>query len=182
MKKLLLITGDLATGKSTFAAILSARYNCPALCKDKIKEILADTVGFTNREENLRLSRATMEIMIHCFSRMALSGGDIILEANFRQTEMDSLSKIAEENGYEMLTLQLRADVDILYARFINRIENENRHPAHISGFDSYEGFCSYILKARDEKPTGQVIDICADDFSYQTDGDIIREIDRFWG
>ena len=52
MKKLLLITGDIATGKSTFANILSQRYNTNVFFKDSIKEVLGDTIGFSNREEN----------------------------------------------------------------------------------------------------------------------------------
>ena len=56
MKKLLLITGDLATGKSTFANILSKRYDTNVFFKDSIKEVLGDTIGFANREENKKLS------------------------------------------------------------------------------------------------------------------------------
>ena len=52
MRKLLLITGDLATGKSTFSNILSQRYKVNVFCKDSIKEVLGDTIGFKNREEN----------------------------------------------------------------------------------------------------------------------------------
>lgn len=52
MKKLLLITGDIATGKSTFANILSKRYHTNMFFKDSIKEVLGDTIGFSNREEN----------------------------------------------------------------------------------------------------------------------------------
>ena len=52
MKKLLLITGDLATGKSTYAKILSKRYDTNVFFKDSIKEVLGDTIGFSNREEN----------------------------------------------------------------------------------------------------------------------------------
>lgn len=40
MKKLLLITGDIATGKSTFANILSKRYHTNMFFKDSIKEVL----------------------------------------------------------------------------------------------------------------------------------------------
>ena len=47
MKKLLLITGDLATGKSTFADILSKRYDTNVFYKDTIKEVLGDTIGFS---------------------------------------------------------------------------------------------------------------------------------------
>ena len=49
MKKLLIITGDLATGKSTFAGLLSKHYETSAFCKDSIKEVLGDAVGFVNR-------------------------------------------------------------------------------------------------------------------------------------
>ena len=61
MKKLLLITGDIATGKSTFANILSKRYHTNMFFKDSIKEVLGDTIGFSNREENKKLSFASME-------------------------------------------------------------------------------------------------------------------------
>ena len=44
MGKLLLIMGDLATGKSTFANILSRRYDTQLFVKDSIKEILGDTI------------------------------------------------------------------------------------------------------------------------------------------
>lgn len=62
-KKLLLIMGDLACGKSTFANLLSMRYDTNVFSKDSIKEVLGDTIGFANREENLKLSRATIELM-----------------------------------------------------------------------------------------------------------------------
>ena len=55
MKKLLLITGDIATGKSTFANILSQRYNTNVFFKDSIKEVLGETIGFSNREENKKI-------------------------------------------------------------------------------------------------------------------------------
>lgn len=55
MKKLLLIMGDLATGKTTFANIFSKRYDTNVFSKDSVKELLGDTIGFSNREENLKL-------------------------------------------------------------------------------------------------------------------------------
>lgn len=40
-KKLLLVTGDIATGKSTFANILSQRYDTNVFFKDSIKEVFS---------------------------------------------------------------------------------------------------------------------------------------------
>lgn len=180
MKKLLLITGDLATGKSRFAGILSERYNIAVMYKDKIKEVLGDTVGFKDREGNLKLSLATVELMIYGFSELVKLGYDAILEANFKEGEMKKLHENAEKAGYEMLTLVLRADMDIIYRRFVNRIENENRHPVHISGFDGYESLKHYIDIGRQQSNFGKIIEINANDFSYQTDEKMLFEIDKF--
>ena len=73
MKKLLLITGDIAAGKSTFSKILSARYGAATFQKDTIKEVLADRIGFHNREENKALSNAAIDIMRHVFSQIAFT-------------------------------------------------------------------------------------------------------------
>ena len=182
MKKLLLITGDLATGKSRFAEILSKRYCISVMYKDKIKEVLGDTVGFADREENLRLSLATMELMIYGFKELSELQMDVILEANFKEGEMARLTEIAEEKGYSVLTLLLKADMDVIYKRFVNRIENENRHPVHISGFDGYESLKYYIEKGREQKTFGRVIEISANDFAYQADEKLLEKIDNFMG
>lgn len=182
MKKLLLITGDLATGKSTFATILSRRYGTIVIYKDKIKEVLGDTIGFSDRKENLKLSKATMELMIHAFSEIAKLSPNVILEANFKADELLRLHKIAGEHDYDILTLSLEADINILYTRFVNRIENENRHPVHISGFDGFESFKGYIESSRKHTAIGNVIKISADDFSYQSDEFILSQIDKFIG
>ena len=182
MNKLLLITGDLATGKSTFAGILSRRYRVVVMYKDKIKEVLGDTIGFADREENLRLSLATMELMTYGFTELSKLGTDVILEANFKEGELERLHKIADKNGYEVLTLVLRTDMDIIYRRFVARIENENRHAVHLSGFDGYDSLKYYIDKGREQKIFGKVVEINADNFEYQTNEKILMKIDGFMG
>lgn len=182
MKKLILITGDLACGKSTFAEILSRKYGFVVLFKDKIKEVLGDTIGFSNREENLKLSKATMELMIRGFSEFADLGIDMILEANFKEEEMKRLHNIAVQKGYDVLSLVLSADIDIIYKRFMNRIENENRHPVHTSGFDGYESLKHYIELSRQLTVPGNIIEIDANDFAYQHDESLIKKIDGFVG
>ena len=182
MKNLILLTGDLATGKSRFAEILAKRYGITALYKDKVKELLADNIGFANREENMSLSLAAVEIMIHCFSEMGESGQDLILEANFKEAELRKINDLATDLGYDTLTLVLRADMDIIYNRFVTRIEKENRHPAHISGFDGYESLKFYIDKGREQAAFGRVIEVSANDFSYQSDSKLLAKIDRFIG
>ena len=98
MRRLLLITGDIAAGKSTFAEILSKRYQIVALCKDCLKEVLGDTIGFSNRLENKKLSVATVELMVFMFSEFSKLGKDLILEANFHEEELEKFHQIALES------------------------------------------------------------------------------------
>lgn len=181
MKKLLLIMGDLATGKSTFANILSQRYGVNMFFKDSIKEVLGDTVGFSNREENKKLSNATFELMLFIFSEFGKMGKSLILESNFHTPELERLHEAARKYDYEVLTLVLRGDVEILHKRYLNRIENENRHPVHLSTtFDVFEDFRSCTEFLRSEEIPGLTIGIGADDFSYQTDPELLSQVDKF--
>lgn len=181
MKKLLLITGDLACGKSTFAKILSKRYDTNLFYKDNIKEALGDTIGFSNREENLKLSKAAVELMTLIFSEFTALGKDLILEANFRTHELEKLHEIAQQNGYSVLTLVFSADTRLLHKRYLNRIANENRHPVHIIAvLDDYDDFVAYIEKARGEFVPGDTLTVNADDFSYQTDAQLLHRLDSF--
>ena len=181
MKKLLLITGDLATGKSTFARLLSLRYGIPMFFKDSIKEVLGDVIGFSNREENKKLSNASMNLMFHIFTEFARFEKALILESNFHTEELEKLHSIANEHGFEVLTLVLRGNVDILYQRYLNRIYHENRHPVHLSTtLDVYDDFQRYIEKSRQEVIPGEFLLINADDFSYQLNKADLTRIDEF--
>ena len=183
MKKLILIMGDLATGKSTFANILAKRYDTSVFCKDTIKEVLGDTIGFADREENLKLSKATMELMLFMFSEFTKLEKGLILESNFHTAELKRFHEIAVEHSYEVLTLVLRGDVEILHQRYLNRMSNENRHPVHLSTtLDVFEHFKGYTEYSRTEEIPGNLIEITADDFSYQTDAELLKNIDEFMG
>lgn len=181
MRKLLLITGDIAAGKSTFSRILSERYCTAAFQKDTIKEILGDTIGFQNREENKLLSNATVEIMGHIFSRIAVTGSSVILEANFHEAELRKLHAVADENHYDVLTIVLRGDAEVLYQRYLYRMREENRHPVHLTtSLNVKEDFVRWAERSRKEKIIGATLNVEATDFSYQADPAVLSRIDTF--
>ena len=64
MKRLIIITGDLAAGKSTLADLLSSKLEMLAIKKDVIKEKLCDVFDYKDREENKKLSVAAVREMI----------------------------------------------------------------------------------------------------------------------
>lgn len=152
MSKVIIITGDLASGKSTLAGSLSNYFHIPCFKKDEIKEKYCDEIGYQNREENRQLSIKAVNYMIEAFKKFSSLNEDIILEANFRHNELMMIKEIAKNNNVEVFCFLLRGDIDILYSRFLKRMAN--RHPAHKSlGLDrdiSY--FKAYIEELRKEE------------------------------
>ena len=181
MSKILVITGDLATGKSTFANIISEKFKVLLLTKDSVKEILGDNIGFNNREENLKLSNATMSLLFYVLEQSTKVNQRLILEANFKENDFKRLIEIVPYD--QILVLNLTADYNILYDRFMNRINNENRHIVHQSaGLTDKFKFIAYLAKGRSIDLTKyKVVNISANDFSYQNDENIYKTIKEFF-
>lgn len=181
MKKLLLLTGDIAAGKTTFSNQLSQRYRCAVFQKDTVKELLSDRIGFETRQQNKALSLAAVDMLCHAFSRIAASGQNLILEANFHEDELQHLHSIAREAHYTVLTLVLSGDVEVLYRRYLHRMNEENRHPAHLATTLHLQAdFAENARRLRAARVPGAVLAIDATSFSYQADPEVLRAIDAF--
>lgn len=103
------------------------------------------------------------------------------MESNFRIGELEKLQQIAAENDYQVLTLVLHGDVEILHERYLNRMHHENRPAVHLCAeFNSIEGFGAYLENLRTSTVPGYSIRIDANDFSYQTDAQLLKSIDEF--
>ena len=98
--------------------------------EDDMKEIACDYIGFSNREENRKISAASVAEMIYCFNQLALVDNDLILEANFRKEEIDQILSIAEENGY-VVPVSDKAAMEKAIENFQAKINNINEtlHP-----------------------------------------------------
>lgn len=151
MNKLIIITGDLAAGKSTLANALSEELKIPYITKDALKEIVCDAVGYETREENRQLSITATDDIIYFFNQCARVNNDLIIEANFRSNELNQIKDIAEEFNYRVALIKLVGDIPLLYQRFLDRLPS--RHIAHRSlNLDySFERFAEYINEIRNE-------------------------------
>ena len=151
MHNLILITGDLASGKSTLAQSLSEDLSVPFLTKDSLKEIACDAMDYSSREENRRLSIAAVNSMIYAFEQFAKVGQDIILEANFRSDEMMKIKQLCEEYSYNAVLIALTGDINLLYQRFLDRLPTRHRAHRSLSLDYSLDRFASYIEEIRNE-------------------------------
>ena len=176
MKKLILVGGDLASGKSTFANLLGEKYNILVINKDNLKEILGDRIIARDRDENKKLSVISFDLICYILKK---NKGTVLMESNFKPYEMEELEKITKELNYDVLSYVLKGDNKILHKRFIDRLD-EKRHYVHKSqDFTNIDDFVNTLEELRSVKYLGKVVNIDSSTFDYQYDKkytDILEE------
>ena len=177
MKKLILIGGALAAGKSTYSHIVGERFGISVVNKDRVKEILGDNIPTKNREENKKLSVIAFELMSYLTEG---EGDTLILESNFKDYELKELKEKCDKTGCDVLSIFLDGRDDVLHSRFLKRL-SENRHPVHKSqDFSRIEDLTATLNELRSAKYFGEIIHVNCTDFSYQTNEDLFEEIKVF--
>jgi 2-phosphoglycerate kinase len=145
MRKLLIIAGNLAALKTTISKELAERLNIPCINKDDIKELLVDTIDYKTREENLKLSQATFQLIKYFIDSCGKAGKDLIVESNFKPHEIKELLDHISIDLYNVKMIFLTGNPDSLYERYLTR------HRAHTStGLISYDNFKRSLLSAQD--------------------------------
>lgn len=128
----ILVTGIPAAGKSTMAEVLAEHFSLPVISKDKIKELLYDTIGFCSREEKVKLGIASMNIMYYMAEQFMKRRQSFILENNFENVSKEGLLEILEKYSYKAITVTLTGDYKKIYQRFLKRNDSPDRHRGHV--------------------------------------------------
>ncbi len=145
MKTLILFGGQLAALKTTVSKRISADLGVPVFNKDDIKEVLGDHIGFSNREENLKLSDATFSLMLYMAKSTLNTQPSVMLESNFKKHEFQQVETLSKKNGWQMLFIFMTADLKTLYQRYKDR--NPNRHNVHKSTGDIPEDVFGRVVE-----------------------------------
>lgn len=153
MPKIIIITGDLASGKSNLARKLSSKLKVPYFSKENFKEVLGEEIEFSKREDNKKLSNSSIDILLHILERMSAVGASVILEANFHKEELEKIKQQADFNRQEVVLLYLTGDIDTLYDRFLYREVHKFRHPVHLTHpLRDINEFEAYVNNYRNEE------------------------------
>lgn len=129
---LILIAGLPATGKSRFASYLQQRLNIPLLCKDSMKEILFDTIGFQSHDEKTKLNHAALESLYYAARQILAAGSSVILENNFEWYALPGLEQMIAAYGCEPITIFFGGDERVIYRRYVERNADPTRHRGHV--------------------------------------------------
>ena len=131
MNTVILIAGLPASGKSTFATHLGKELGLPMLSKDRIKELLFDSLGFRSREEKVALSIAGTGLLYYYAESLMQTKQDFILETNFETVHKPGLLRLLETYSYRSLTVRFGGDYEAVYRRYVEREQSEERHAGH---------------------------------------------------
>jgi predicted kinase len=125
-RKIVLVSGSPAAGKTTLAAPLAKLLGLPLIAKDDIKESLVDILG--DQDGDLGWSRKVGHAAWMVLWKLAERAPAAVLEANFRPHSAYERDRLIRLDA-RIVEVYCRCPVDILMERFRERARTA--HPAH---------------------------------------------------
>ena len=135
-RRVFLVTGLPATGKTTLARALACDLAAPLLAKDLIKEPLFDSLGVADRAASRRLSDASFAVLFALADEYLPRLGTLVLEGNFRPGEHEPVLRalLARHAPVACTQVLCRAPEPLRQERLAARAADPARHPAHRDG------------------------------------------------
>ncbi|MCH5324961.1 MAG: hypothetical protein J1E39_07065 [Eubacterium sp.] len=188
-KKIIIIEGYLASGKSTFALQLSKSLNVPYLIKDTFKIAICQNISVADRNESSVFSAVTFDAMMYVTERMFETGNPIIIEGNFvpaglkKTDEAGVIKQLIDKYGYSSLTFKFAGDTRVLHKRYIEREKTPERGEVNKMGFDvPYEMFDTWCRNLDAFDSGGKIVKVDTTDFSKIDFNDYIELAGQFLG
>jgi predicted kinase len=124
-RRVVVVSGPPAAGKTTIARELAARLRLPLVAKDTIKEALFDALGAGDLAWSQRLGEATYLVLDAIVEESVRAGASLVLEANFSRGEAElRLAGLPAR----LVQVHCSAPGEVLLARYRER----ERHPGHV--------------------------------------------------
>jgi predicted kinase len=166
---LVIVLGAPGAGKTTLARRLAAALDLPLLVRDDLKEILFETLGWSDRAWSRKLGGASWHLVHYMLEQFLAAGQSVIVESNFGRGPDDAERFAALQEQYGCRTVQVlcEADAAILYKRFKRRAESGERHPGHVDHvlLDEFERLC-YAGRWEPLPIAGEVVRVDTSDFA----------------
>ena len=176
---LIIVSGPPSSGKTTLARRVAKELGLPLFARDDIKELLFDTLGWSNRQWSRKLGLASWKVFYHVLEELLKVNQSFVVESNFRK-ELASKELLALQDEYRFETVQVlcRADSEVLLERFKQRAESGERHPGHVDrlNYDEFEA----SLRQGDWDAleiNGRVVAVDTTDFEAVDWGQLISDV-----
>ena len=149
-KSIVLLAGYPGTGKSYLMDIIKKRYpQFVIVSPDEFKEMMWDRYGFANLKEKEECIEKAWKAYYEAMEKHMKQGVSMLSDYPFSIKQKDRIQELAERYDFQIITIRLIADLDVLYERQRKRDLDPTRHPGHIVG--SYH--VGMTLHNREEQP-----------------------------
>lgn len=172
-RKVIIIEGYLASGKSTFALRLSESLNIPYLIKDTFKIALCKNISVADRAESSVFSTVTFDGMMYVAERMLEASVPIILEGNFvpagvkKMDEAGAIKRLMDQYNCASLDFKFMGDTRVLHQRFLEREKTAERGEVNKIGMDvPYDTFDRWCRNLDGFDIGGKTVRVDTTDFS----------------
>ncbi|WP_057915483.1 AAA family ATPase [Peribacillus muralis] len=132
-KVLILLAGLPGTGKTYLSNIINSKlgsfYN---LSQDDLKEYYCDMYGYRNLEEKQRIEKIAWAKYFEIMEQQIQIGSNIMSDYPFSQKQKPQIQQLVKRYSYEVVTIRLIADLDVLFERQKKRDLDPTRHLSHI--------------------------------------------------
>ena len=176
---LIIVSGSPGAGKTTLARRIAKELGLPLFARDDIKELLFDTLGWSNRQWSRKLGLASWKVFYHVLEELLKVNQSFVVESNFRK-ELASKELLALQDEYRFETVQVlcRADSEVLLERFKQRAESGERHPGHVDRLN-YDEFEAALHQGDWDalEINGRVVTVDTTDFEAVDWGQLISDV-----
>jgi predicted kinase len=132
-KVLILLAGLPGTGKTYLSTIINNKLGSfYKLSQDDLKEYYCDMYGYRNLEEKQKIEKIAWEKYYEIMEQQMQIGSNIMSDYPFSQKQKPHIQQLVERYGYEVVTIRLIADLDVLFERQKKRDMDPTRHLSHI--------------------------------------------------
>lgn len=151
---LIIITGQLAAGKTSYGKKISEELKIPFFSKDEIKELLFDSLnsGNLDYESKRKIGASSYSVFYYIIEEQMKVGMSVIAESNFVKESIPFIKNLLEKYEYKSITVRFEGDLHTLHKRFLQRECSGKRHEGLVSNgvFDDFENFEKTSIKANE--------------------------------
>lgn len=133
-KYLILLAGCPCTGKSYLVNLLQKQFpDSFVITPDEAKILYADSIGFNSKTEKIAQEQKVWHFYYGVLQLYMDAGKKIIIsEYPFSDKQKKHLSEFADRYHYQVITIRLVADFEVLWQRRYQRDRSPERHLSHI--------------------------------------------------
>lgn len=140
LPRLLLLHGPPCAGKTHVSDFILREFVLPAMSKDIFKEVLYETLGWSDRAWSRQLSQAAMSLLYAYAHSLLAQGQSCMLEANFvSHLAQAELTRLFGAVSCQTCQIFVCADRAVLAQRFRERARRGHRHPGNLDHILQHE-------------------------------------------